>query len=274
MESNLFLVGQDPWLERLGNLRNVVRQEVVARQLAHHLPSPPATVLDVGAGQGTQALRLAALGHVVIAVEPDERMRTAFERAAAGLDPAVRGRTTLVDGDLAGLAEATRGATFDVVLCHGVLMYLPESPSAIRRLAARLAPGGVLSVLARNGDALAWRPASRHDWTGASRMLAETDAARLEGRDARYLNEIGVDARADTLDSLMSSCVDAGLRVEAWAGVRIASDDVPVEQPVPQGDELAALLDVEERLGAADPYRALGTLLHVIARRPAQSPAP
>jgi SAM-dependent methyltransferase len=269
--SNTFLTGQDPWLERLGNLRNVVRQEVVARQLTPHLPAPPSTVLDVGAGQGTQALRLAALGHVVTAVEPDERMRGAFARAAAGLDRAVRARVTLVDGDLAGLAEATHSAVFDVVLCHGVLMYLPESRSAIGTLAQRLAPGGVLSLLARNGDALAWRPASRHDWAGASEMLTETDAARAEGRDAFYRNEIGVDARADTLGSLVSSCADAGLEVEAWCGVRVASDNVPVDEPVPSDDELASLLDVEERLGATDPYRALATLLHVIARRPWQA---
>jgi SAM-dependent methyltransferase len=268
--SNTFLTGQDPWLERLGNLRNVVRQEVVARQLAPHLPAPPSTVLDVGAGQGTQALRLAVLGHVVTAVEPDATMRAIFDRAAAGLHQSVRDRITLLDGDLDRLAATTQSASFDVVLCHGVLMYLPASRPAIRSLAQRVAPGGVLSVLARNGDALAWRPASRHDWVGATQMLSECAAARAEGRDAFYRNEIGVDARADTLESLMSSCVEAGLEVETWCGVRVASDDVAVDEPAPQGDELAALLDVEERLGATDPYRALGTLLHVIARRPAR----
>ena len=147
-------------------------------------------------------------------------------------------------------------------------MYLPESGSAIRTLAQRVAPGGVLSVLARNGDALAWRPASRHDWPAAIRMLDEVDEARAEGRDGRYLNEIGVDARADTLESLTSSCAAAGLEVEAWGGVRVASDNVAVAERAPEGDAPATLLDVEERLGAADPYRALGTLLHVIARRP------
>jgi S-adenosylmethionine-dependent methyltransferase len=266
--SNSFLAGQDAWLRRLGNLRNIVRQEVVARQLAPHLAEPPSTVLDVGAGQGTQALRLAALGHVVTAVEPDEGMRAAFERAAADLDETVRDRVTLLDGDLARLAATTRSASFDAVLCHGVLMYLPESRSAIQSLARRLAPGGVLSVLARNGDSLAWRPASRHDWPAASRMLAESAAARAEGRDATYRNEIGVHARADSLESLTASCTAAGLDVETWCGVRVASDDVPVEEPAPRGEELAALLDVEEQLGAADPYRSLGTLLHLIARRP------
>lgn len=42
---------------------------------------------------------------------------------------------------------------------------------------------------------------------------------------------------------------------------------MPVEQPAPDGEHLAAHLDVEERLGSTDPYRALGTLVHVVARR-------
>ena len=71
--------GRTAWLQRQSLLRNVVRQELVARQLAEHLPAPPATVVDVGAGQGTQALRLARLGFDVTAVEPDPQMRAEFE---------------------------------------------------------------------------------------------------------------------------------------------------------------------------------------------------
>ena len=53
-----FESGEQLWIERLGSLRNVVRQEVVARQIAP-LAVRGASVLDVGCGQGTQALRLA-----------------------------------------------------------------------------------------------------------------------------------------------------------------------------------------------------------------------
>ena len=236
MGDNTFVAGQEPWLERLGNLRNVVRQEMVTRQLAAHLPRGPLRVLDVGAGQGTQALRLARRGHSVTAVEPDGRMRAAFEQAAAGLTPGQREHVTLVATDLAGLAR-------------------------------RVAPGGIVSIAARNGDAMAWRPAVRHDWPAALAMLDEMRRAAEEGRDARYRNEIGVDARADTLASLTADCEAAGLEVTAWYGIRVASDDVAVDEPAPEGDELTALLDVEERLGSTDPYRALGTLLHVVARR-------
>ena len=30
-----FTRGEQPWVERLGNLRNVVRQEMIARQIAY-----------------------------------------------------------------------------------------------------------------------------------------------------------------------------------------------------------------------------------------------
>jgi len=263
---NAFVAGQEPWLERLGNLRNVVRQELVTRQLSAHFPRGPLRVLDVGAGQGTQALRLARLGHSVTAVEPDGRMRGAFEQAARGLTTGQRERVTLVATDLAGLASVTRPTAYDVVMCHGVLMYLPESRAAVAALARRVAPGGVVSIVSRNGDAMAWRPARRHDWAAATAMLDELRRAADEGRDARYRNEIGVDARADTLASLTADCEDSGLDVAQWYGIRVATDDVPVDAPAPHDDELATLLDVEERLGATDPYRALGTLLHVIAR--------
>jgi SAM-dependent methyltransferase len=267
MGDNTFVAGQRPWLERLGNLRNVVRQELVTRQLAAHLPRGPLRVLDVGAGQGTQALRLARLGHSVTAAEPDARMRAAFEQAAAGLTAHQREHVTLLATDLAGLASVTQPTAYDVVMCHGVLMYLPESRAAVAALARRVAPGGIVSVVARNGDAMAWRPASRHDWSGALAVLDETRRAADEGRSARYRNEIGVDARADTRSSLTADCEAAGLEVTAWYGIRVASDNVPVDEPAPVGDDLAALLDVEERLGSTDPYRALGTLVHVIARR-------
>jgi hypothetical protein len=59
-----------------------------------------------------------------------------------------------------------------------------------------------------------------------------------------------------------------GLRLETWYGVRIAVDQGELDPPPPSDPrELAALLDVEERLGATDPYRQLGQLAHLILRK-------
>ena len=54
--STAFTAGERDWQARLGKLRDVVRQEMVARQLGRELPAPPVRIIDLGCGQGTQAL--------------------------------------------------------------------------------------------------------------------------------------------------------------------------------------------------------------------------
>lgn len=257
----------------MGNLRNVVRQELIARQLAAHLPPPPARVLDVGAGQGTQAIRLAARGYRVTAVEPDAQMRELFTAAAGRQPDDVQARIDLRAGHIGELAAAVgaagTGAAYDLVQCHGVLMYLPSSAAAIAELASFVAPGGLLAIAARSAAFLPWRALLRGDWQGAQDAFDELDLAAAQARDARYVNEIGSPARADTIDGLITLCQAAGLHCESWYGVRVASDDEDLAAPVPADEaELARILQIEERLGRTDPYRQLGALFHLIARRP------
>jgi SAM-dependent methyltransferase len=265
---NTFGDGRPTWLGRLGNVRNVVRQEMISRQLDRHLRAHPARVLDVGAGQGTQSIRLARAGHRVLAVEPDPDMRAAFTAALDAEPAAVRERVTLREGSAGHLAPVTGGDGYDAVLLMGVLMYLEASEPVVAELAAHVAPGGMLALAARTTTSALWRPAARQDWQAALATFAEHDLARAEGRDLRYTNEIGAPARADDLDALTAVAARNGLALENWYGVRIAVDPEELDPPPPSDPrELAALLDVEERLGATDPYRQLGQLAHVILRR-------
>ena len=261
--------GRPVWLGRLGKVRNVVRQEMISRQLDRHLPTPPARILDVGAGQGTQSIRLARAGHQVLAVEPDPDMRAAFSATLEAERAAVRDRVTLRADSAGRLAPVTGGKRYDAVLLLGVLMYLQASAPVIAELAAHVAPGGFLALAARTTTSALWRPAARQDWRAALAAFGEHDLARAEGRDMRYTNEIGAPARADSLDALTSTAAACGLELENWYGVRIAVDAEELDPPPPSDPaELAALLDVEERLGATDPYRQLGQLAHLILRRP------
>jgi S-adenosylmethionine-dependent methyltransferase len=261
--------GRPTWLGRLDNVRNVVRQEMISRQLGRHMLKHPARVLDVGAGQGTQSIRLARAGHQALAVEPDPQMRAAF-RGALGAEPGqVRDRVMLRDGSVGSLAAVTGGQVFDVVLLMGVLMYLPASPPVMAELAAHVAPGGFMAIAVRTMTSALWRPAARQDWQAALAAFDEYDAARIEDRDMRYINEIGTPARADDLGTLTAAAAARGLELENWYGVRIAVDPEELD-PAPPSDpsQLAALFDVEERLGATDPYRQLGQLAHLILRKP------
>lgn len=274
-----FVAGRQQWLERLGNLRNVVRQDVIARQLAGHVQDLARasrsagqprrlTILDVGAGQGTQAIRLARLGHEVTAVDPDPAMRACAADLIAAEDPETTARMQLRPGGLGGLATVLPGTAYDVVLCHGVFMYLPESAPAVAELAPFVAPGGLLSLVVRNAAGLALRPALQGRWSVVQDLLDEVAAARREGRDPSYTNEIGVRARADDVATLSEVCRVAGLAPVAHYGVRLVSDLVPVDAPAPTADELEALVNAELRLGELDPYRQVATLAHLLFRRP------
>jgi S-adenosylmethionine-dependent methyltransferase len=268
-EPGSFGVARERWLRGLGNVRNVVRQEIITRQLDRHLPAAPARVLDVGAGQGTQSLRLARAGHRVVAVEPDPDMLAEL-RAAVSAGPAdVAERVQVVAGTLGDLGSAVPAGGYDVVLCLGVLMYLPESRTAITELAGYVAAGGLLCAAVRTPVSAVWRPAARQDWTASLEAIEESDTAQAEGRDMRYLNEIGAPAHADDIATLARMAAESGLELERWYGVRVAVDLAEVDPPAPDGPrELAALLDVEEYLGATDPYRQLAQLAHLILRRP------
>jgi len=59
-DGSSFLAGAPRWVDGLGRLRDVVRQRLVAAQLSQVMTTrvSPARVLDVGCGQGTQALFL------------------------------------------------------------------------------------------------------------------------------------------------------------------------------------------------------------------------
>jgi SAM-dependent methyltransferase len=264
--------GRAGWLDGLGKVRNVVRQELIARQLDQHLDGRPARILDVGAGQGTQTIRLASRGHLVVAVEPDETMRAALAAALSREPDELRTRVDVRAGSIADLAAVTQGEQFDAVLAYGVLMYLPKGTTALTALASHVAPGGLLAVAVRTTTSAIWREAARQDWPGALAAFAELDSARLEERDMRYTNEIGAPARADDFERLVTTGAAAGLELEQWYGVRIAVDLAEVDPPPPDDPAcLATLLDVEERLGSTDPYRALGQLIHLVLRRPPEA---
>ena len=254
--STAFTAGEQQWQARLGKLRDVVRQEMVTRQLARELPAPPVRLIDLGCGQGTQALRLARSGYDVTGVDASADLLARFGRDLAAEPAEVRGRVRAERARIEDYAERAGVSQFPAVLCHGVLMYLDDPGPVLRAIARLTSPGGVASLLVRNGEALAMRPGLLGDWAACAGAF---------GTD-RYANRIGLSARGDRLGDLTGRLAAHGLEVTAWYGVRVFTDAAADDAAPPP--DLAALLDCEERAGRADPYRQVAALLHVIARRP------
>lgn len=212
-------------------------------------------VLDVGMGQGTQALRLARAGHQVTGVEQDATMVAAAREALAGEPEGIRERVRIVQGDGRDTGVHFLPGSFDVVLCHGVLMYVEEPDAMLAGVARMLAPGGLLSLLVRNADALAMWPGLYGDWAGA-----------LEAFDTvSYTNRLGLEVRADRLETLTATLAGIAAPLQAWYGVRVFTDTAADDTEPPA--DVETLLAVEERAGRTDPYRRVAALLHLCGVR-------
>ncbi|RPK65927.1 Ubiquinone biosynthesis O-methyltransferase [Streptomyces sp. ADI96-02] len=213
-------------------------------------------VLDVGMGQGTQALRLARAGHSVTGLESDAGMLSTARASLATEPEGIRERFRLIEGDGRDTGVHFLPGSFDVVLCHGVLMYVQEPDPMLAGLARMLAPGGLLSLLVRNADALAMRPGLVGDFGGALAAF-DTDA---------YTNRLGLTVRADRLDALRDTLAGIAAPLHAWYGVRVFTDNVGNDVELP-AEELERAVALEDRAGRTDPYRGVAALLHLCGVR-------
>lgn len=238
-----------------GSLRGRVRTHVLDQHLREHFAPPPLGIVDVGGGAGHQSLPLARAGHDVTIVDPSPAMLARAERLIAGEDPEVAARISLVEatGELA--PEALGGRRFGAVLCHSVLMYLDDPTALVTSLCDLADDGGLVSIVAKNVEALAARPALAGDWATA---LAAFDADR-------QVNGLGLDTRADRVDALAALLADRGVDPIGWYGVRLFTDGWTPERPADDPEDL--VLAVELEASRRDPYRRLSRLFHLVGRR-------
>jgi SAM-dependent methyltransferase len=234
---------------------------VIDAHLRAHLPPPPAAIVDVGGGGGNQSIPLARSGYQVTIADPSEAMLAGAAAALEKETPEVAGRIRLVKTDAESAGTGLAGQRFAGVLCHGVIMYVEEPRPFTAALADLAEPGGLVSVVAKNARCLATRPALEGRWA---------DALAAFGTD-RQVNGLGVDTRADTVESLSALLAETGVTPVAWYGVRLFTDgwvsSYDQADPGTAADGLSALLAVELEASRRDPYRQLSRLFHLVGVR-------
>lgn len=132
------------WADDYERYRPGYPPEAVAWMVDH---APPARVVDVGAGTGRLSAVLLALGHDVVAVEPDEGMRAVAEAAMPG-------RTTAGSAEALPLADAS----VDALVHTYLLRYVDDVEATLRELARPVKPGGVIASLDFAVPAGGWYP--------------------------------------------------------------------------------------------------------------------
>lgn len=246
---------RDRFLAHYEDLRGQVRSEVVRRHLNAVVLRDRSTmprILDVGCGDGRDALWLASNGYDVIAVDPASSMLEIARGNCEEMD--VPGSVTFHEGD-ADFALAQFGAgEFDLVLSHGVAMYQKSPDSFITTHLQLLRPSGMLSLLTKNADALAFRAVRE----------ATVDEALMLLDDSQSVGHLGIATGAQTIQAIADIGFAVGATVRSWAGVRAFSDSPTA--PVLRADS-EKVIELEWRAALRDPYRRGAALLHVLLMR-------
>lgn len=164
----------------------------------------PASALDVGAGEGADAVWLARRGWRVTAVDISS---VALARAAAAVqdDPETATRITWLHQDLT--VSPPPAGTFDLVTAQYLHLPAPQRDGVYSRLAASVAPGGTLLIVGHHPSDLETgvrRPSAPgllftaeqiaaglepHDWeivtcTSRPRPTSDSDGAPVTVRDS------------------------------------------------------------------------------------------
>jgi thioredoxin reductase/SAM-dependent methyltransferase len=181
--------GEQAWDERYRSKPEIWSGNPNTALVAEATDLPPGTALDAGAGEGGDALWLAARGWQVTAADISS---VAIERASKRASE--RGLTiTWLHADF---AKVTAPDTYDLVTAHYLHVPKSEQQPLFRHLAAAVAPGGTLLVVGHDlGDQTKLpRPdLVEHGWTagevaaalgeGWTIQVAETRPRRITGQD-------------------------------------------------------------------------------------------
>ena len=96
----------------------------------------PSRALDIGAGEGTDAIRLALLGYEVDAVELSKAGAEKIERFAAE----VKAKVKVITSDI---QDFMADCKYDVIVCNGVLHYVEDKHRVIDLMQNATQPGGI-----------------------------------------------------------------------------------------------------------------------------------
>lgn len=250
----------DRFLGAYDTAKGYVRTAVMHRQLMEHLPSAPASVLDVGGGAGTQSFPLALAGYEVTLLDSSPAMLDRARERLAGLPDAAARRVELLEADGRDAAASVGGRTFDAVLCHGVLGYLDDPAAMVDQLCRCAAPRGIVSIMTGNARTSAVQPALEQRWEDA---LAAFDAREGVG-------VLGVRGRADTVEELGDLLRAGGVDPVDWYGVWLFADWLEfggTTVDVSDRERLRAMAAVEFEAARRDPYRQLSRVFHLIGRK-------
>lgn len=255
-EAPLFDEVGSAYARHLRTLRGLIRDHVTRANLASHLASGDVRLaIDIGSGTGGDALWLAAQGIAVVMAEPSESMRNEALSNLEHEEDVIRSRVQVFAGDHRDAVAHFDTGQFDLVLCHGVLMYQDEPRQFIQSLRRLCKTNGLISLTTKNARSLAFRPALAGDYEAAYNLLIAD----------RSLGTLGIDTRAHSIQQIVDWLFEFKLLLANWYGIRVFTDHLADADP--EAESLDQILRLETEASRKEPYKHAARLLHVVAKK-------
>ena len=238
-----------------GTPKGEIRLAILWRDLQQYIPwllsDEKKKILDVGAGLGHLAIKLAEQGHTVTCVEPSSEM---IQQARQNVSTALPyHQIRFIESSLQDLPQHLT-EKFDLVVCHAVLEWLENPQQAIALLQDWLKPGACLSLMVYNLNGIVMRNLVR----GNFRKVKSGDFAG----DSRGLTP----AHPLTPETVEAWLANTPLKVIQQSGIRVVYDYLP--RAVASERSLEDIIEMEMQFSVQPPYNRLGRYSHWICQMP------
>jgi S-adenosylmethionine-dependent methyltransferase len=225
-----------------------LRYSLALANLLQHLDAGPLRVLDIGGGDGGDAIPLAKLGHHVTIIDsaPDPLTVASEWAAEAGVSELL----DIVESDVFAVADVLAGGRFDVVLCHDVVQHVEDVSGLLKVALAASKPGGLLSIIVPNVHS--------EPMVQAVREL-DPDAA---------LKALDTDESIYTAGGLTLKLTELGCVVIGHYGLQAVSDYISDSDLKQDADFFAKLERFEHAVTDRAPYKHTARNFQLTAVRP------
>lgn len=230
------------------------RLQLLQEDLQQFTDSPALEVWDAGCGQGQISLWLAGFGHQLTLCDLSSRMldKARDNFAGAGLEAEFHHQSAQ--------SLAIQLDEFDLVLCHAVVEWLADPLLSLQTIAEKVRPGGYLSLLFYNRNAMVYGNVLRGGWR-LKPILEDSylgKGHKLTPPNPQYPHE------------LIAAMQDSGFELRAHSGIRVFHDYMSPQAR--ENTDIDELFELEKRYCRLPAYRDMGRYVHLLLHKSDSSP--
>lgn len=229
-------------------VRGHVREEVTRFNLEPYL-TKEASALDVGGGDGRDAVWLARHGYQVTLIDPSEEMAVKAQQSVD--DAGYKDKIEIIHGDPQKNGPDNQ---YDLVLSHGVLMYVEDPQAHLNLLRSKVKNDGTVSLLTKGKTG------------GMLRLMTRQQPERAHelNMSGKLVNNLGESVLAVDEVSIHQLLESSNLELIEWYGVRVVSDEDNRALPEVDQEELDKIITIESDLSRKTSTKGIGQMLHFI----------